>query len=93
MYNRLDRISLCVIRTDGQTSCHSIACTIHTQDAVRIESPHSVRNAKCQWHFGVWWHFGVLVCVNVYSMTEIGVDVVLNALVSCDLIHKVCVGL
>jgi len=38
---------------------------------------------------------GILVCwcVNVYSMTEIDVDVVLNALVSCDLIHKVCVGL
>ena len=33
------------------------------------------------------------VVVNVYSMTEIGVDVILNALVSCDLIHKVCVGL
>lgn len=45
------------------------------------------------WCLVAFWCVGVLVCVNVYSMTEIGVDVILNALVSCDLIHKVCVGL
>jgi len=31
----------------------------------------------------------VFVCVDVYSMNEMNVDVILKALLSCDLIHKV----
>jgi len=44
MYNRLDRIPACVRqrdrqtvgRTDGQTSCHGIACAMHMRHAVKM---------------------------------------------------------
>jgi len=38
MFSRFDRIYRCVTdrRTDGQTSCHSIVCAMHTSCAVII---------------------------------------------------------
>ena len=37
VYNRLDIIPACDIRTDRQTSCHGIVRAIHTRRAVKTD--------------------------------------------------------